>query len=195
MAIICLVFIGWITLICIFGPLLTGYSYEQTSNEQLAAPSISHWFGTDLHGRDLLTRILYGGRISLAVGLIGTLVSLTVGVAYGMIAAFILMLGSIFMITMIMSLRIVVPLYALRKRLKDFADGKSGLRLNLRNKDEFQTLEETFNLAMENHDLRQRHLRENIGRVNEHLKNGEADAAKELLRELQRELPERHFIL
>ncbi len=116
-------------------------------------------------------------------------------VAYGMIAAFILMLGSIFMITMIMSLRIVGPLYALRKRLKDFADGKSGLRLNLRNKDEFQTLEETFNLAMENHDLRQRHLRENIGRVNEHLKNGEADAAKELLRELQRELPERHFIL
>jgi oligopeptide transport system permease protein len=47
-----------------------------------------HWLGTDTHGRDLLARILYGGRISLAVGLCATFVSLTIGVTWGAIAGF-----------------------------------------------------------------------------------------------------------
>jgi oligopeptide transport system permease protein len=48
-----------------------------------------HWFGTDDIGRDLFVRVLYGARVSLAVGLIATFVSLVIGVAYGATAGFI----------------------------------------------------------------------------------------------------------
>ena len=53
-----------------------------------SAPSIAHWFGTDPLGRDLLTRLLYGGRISLAVGLLATAVALVIGVSWGILAAY-----------------------------------------------------------------------------------------------------------
>jgi len=87
-AIICLVVLAVIVLAAILGPSYTGYGYAQTTDQQFASPSFEHWCGTDLHGRDLLTRILFGARVSLMVGLIGTLVSLIVGVAYGMIAGY-----------------------------------------------------------------------------------------------------------
>lgn len=88
-AVMCMIFLVLIALASVVGPWFTGYGYEQTSNDQFAPPSAAHWCGTDLHGRDVLTRILYGGQISLMVGLIGTLVSLTVGVAYGMISGYV----------------------------------------------------------------------------------------------------------
>lgn len=71
------------------GPWLSPYSYE-TQDRDLGAvgPSAQHWFGTDTLGRDLFTRILYGGRISLMVGFAATAVSLTIGVLYGAIAGF-----------------------------------------------------------------------------------------------------------
>ncbi len=73
----------------IVGPWLSPYSYE-TQDRDLGAvgPSAQHWFGTDTLGRDLFTRILYGGRISLMVGFAATAVSLTIGVLYGAIAGF-----------------------------------------------------------------------------------------------------------
>jgi oligopeptide transport system permease protein len=73
----------------IVGPSLSPYSYE-TQDRALGAvgPSASHWFGTDTLGRDLFTRILYGGRISLMVGFAATAVSLTIGVLYGAVAGF-----------------------------------------------------------------------------------------------------------
>ncbi|MCC6488230.1 MAG: ABC transporter permease, partial [Candidatus Hydrogenedentes bacterium] len=76
-------------LLVIVGPWLSPYSYE-TQDRALgaAAPSASHWFGTDTLGRDLFTRILYGGRISLMVGFAATAVSLTIGVLYGAVAGF-----------------------------------------------------------------------------------------------------------
>jgi len=79
---------GLVALAAVFGPFFTGYGYEQTTNEQFARPGLQHLFGTDLHGRDLLTRVLHGARISLVVGLVGTVVSLTVGVTYGMISGY-----------------------------------------------------------------------------------------------------------
>jgi oligopeptide transport system permease protein len=88
MALACLVILAFITLGSIFGPMLIPYAHDQTSPDQFAPPSLQHLAGTDLLGRDLLVRILHGARISLAVGLIGTLVSLTVGVVYGMIAGY-----------------------------------------------------------------------------------------------------------
>ena len=73
----------------IVGPWLSPYSYE-TQDRDLGAvgPSVSHWFGTDTLGRDLFTRILYGGRISLMVGFAATAVSLSIGVLYGAVAGF-----------------------------------------------------------------------------------------------------------
>jgi oligopeptide transport system permease protein len=53
------------------------------------APSAVHWFGTDENGRDLFTRVLYGGQVSLMVGIVATLVSLVIGVAWGAVAGFI----------------------------------------------------------------------------------------------------------
>src|SRR5207247_3969593 len=52
------------------------------------SPSLTHWFGTDENGRDLFTRVLYGGQVSLMVGIVATLVSLVIGVAWGAIAGF-----------------------------------------------------------------------------------------------------------
>jgi oligopeptide transport system permease protein len=70
-------------------PNLTGYSYEQ-QNLALGPmpPSHAHWLGTDPLGRDMLARLLYGGGISLMVGLCATAVSLIIGVTYGAIAGF-----------------------------------------------------------------------------------------------------------
>jgi oligopeptide transport system permease protein len=70
-------------------PLIAPYPYDQTN---LAygprPPSAAHWLGTDELGRDLFTRALYGARVSLAVGLAATAVSLTIGVAYGAVAGY-----------------------------------------------------------------------------------------------------------
>src|SRR5688500_14173416 len=52
------------------------------------APTAAHPFGTDPFSRDVLSRVLYGGRVSLAVALVATLVSITLGTAYGAIAGF-----------------------------------------------------------------------------------------------------------
>jgi oligopeptide transport system permease protein len=51
-------------------------------------PSVGHWFGTDHLGRDILSRVLSGGRISIAVGLITTLVSVTIGVCWGALSGY-----------------------------------------------------------------------------------------------------------
>jgi peptide/nickel transport system permease protein/oligopeptide transport system permease protein len=72
----------------IVGPWISPYGVSEVSSARLASPGFTHWLGTDLHGRDLLTRLLYGGRISLLVGLVGASVSLLVGVAYGLTAGY-----------------------------------------------------------------------------------------------------------
>jgi oligopeptide transport system permease protein len=59
---------------------------EQLSNAQFQSPNAGHWFGTDEHGRDVLSRVLYGAQISLLVGFVGAAVSLVIGVLWGAIA-------------------------------------------------------------------------------------------------------------
>ena len=68
---------------------LSGYSAtEQDPKNEFADPSAAHWFGTDELGRDVFTRILYGGRISLAVGIFSTLFSLALGIVIGALAGY-----------------------------------------------------------------------------------------------------------
>lgn len=71
-------------------PWIAPYSYEE-QNLMLGAtpPSAAHWLGTDIFGRDMLTRIMYGGRVSLMVGFIATAVALVIGILWGSIAGFV----------------------------------------------------------------------------------------------------------
>ncbi len=75
-------------LLCAAGPWFSQSYEDQNLDLGAAPPSAQHWLGTDVLGRDLFARTLYGGRISIAVGLVATFVALTIGVAYGAIAGF-----------------------------------------------------------------------------------------------------------
>ncbi len=61
---------------------------ETVSETTFAPPSWEHWFGTDAHGRDLLSRVCHGARISLLVGLVGAAVSLVIGVLWGAVSGY-----------------------------------------------------------------------------------------------------------
>jgi oligopeptide transport system permease protein len=91
-----------VTLAAILAPLLSPYPYYATDYGLIScAPDWwpgstaacraggQHWFGTDAVGRDLFVRVLFGARVSLAVGLVATFVSLVLGVGYGAIAGFV----------------------------------------------------------------------------------------------------------
>ncbi|MFG6177455.1 ABC transporter permease subunit [Halomonas sp. THAF12] len=80
-----------ITLVCVAGPWLTPWGLADVDwNAFGVAPTLEggHWLGTDANGRDLLTRTLYGGRVSLSVALVATLVSLAIGVLYGAVSGY-----------------------------------------------------------------------------------------------------------
>ncbi len=79
-----------LAVLCIAGPWFLRATYQE-QNLDLGAtpPSAAHWLGTDTLGRDLLVRLLYGGRISIGVGLCATLVALTIGVIYGAVAGYV----------------------------------------------------------------------------------------------------------
>jgi oligopeptide transport system permease protein len=77
-----------LTLLCVFGPLFSQTYQDQSLELGATPPSAAHWLGTDTLGRDLFARVLYGGRISLLVGLVATVVALTIGVSYGAISGF-----------------------------------------------------------------------------------------------------------
>ena len=79
-----------LTATALIGPLLSPYTYDGMDLTLGAAPpSPAHWMGTDVNGRDLLTRLFYGGRVSIAVGLCATVVSLIIGVTYGAVSGYV----------------------------------------------------------------------------------------------------------
>jgi peptide/nickel transport system permease protein len=78
-----------LVLMAIFAPWLAGQSpYDQTLSERLQPPSQQHWFGTDELGRDILTRIVYGSRITLLVVFLVSAIVLPIGLIVGTMAGY-----------------------------------------------------------------------------------------------------------
>jgi peptide/nickel transport system permease protein len=75
--------------IAVLAPLIAPYRFDGMSLlNRLKPPSSAHWFGTDEYGRDVLSRTLYGARLSLIIGFGATFISLIIGVPLGLIAGF-----------------------------------------------------------------------------------------------------------
>ena len=107
-AMVSLVVLVLVALLAIFGPMFAPHGFSEIYYDAyLAPPSSEFWFGADANGRDLFVRTLIGARVSLAVGLMATLVSLMIGVLWGATAGF--MGGAVDNIMM----RIVDILYSL----------------------------------------------------------------------------------
>ena len=90
-AVISLITLIIIATVSIFGPFFLQYDFSDTDWGSIYQPpsfKTGHYLGTDGNGRDLLVRILHGGRLSLSIGLIATFVSVFIGVIYGTIAGF-----------------------------------------------------------------------------------------------------------
>ena len=100
-AVASIVVLALIALAATFAPLLSPYAYDSIDYSVIScAPDWwpgdaiacraggAHWFGTDAVGRDLFIRVLYGARVSLAIGIAATIVSLLIGVGYGAVAGF-----------------------------------------------------------------------------------------------------------
>ncbi|RSK26468.1 ABC transporter permease [Bacillus sp. HMF5848] len=89
LAVIGLVMLVTIILSAIFAPILTPYELDKVVlTKKLLPPSAEHWLGTDKFGRDVMTRLLYGGQISLLVGFASVLGSITIGAILGSIAGY-----------------------------------------------------------------------------------------------------------
>src|SRR3977135_2400018 len=90
-AVVSLVLLAVVALLAVFAPFLSPHPFDEVYFDEIGAPpnfANAHWFGTDANGRDLFVRTLYGARVSLAVGLAATSVSLVIGVTYGAIAGY-----------------------------------------------------------------------------------------------------------
>ncbi len=85
-----LVFVSVMILFAVFAPMISKYSYEmQDLQNRNALPSLEHLFGTDKLGRDIFIRVMYGARISLAIGFASAAINLVIGIVYGGIAGYV----------------------------------------------------------------------------------------------------------
>src|SRR5882672_40698 len=101
-AVLGMILLAFIAMMAVFAPLLSPYAFSDIdynviscapdwwpAENSLCHAGGAHWFGTDIVGRDLFVRVLYGARVSLAVGIVATFVSLMIGVLYGAASGFI----------------------------------------------------------------------------------------------------------
>lgn len=108
LAIIALIMLLLLIFLVVLGPSISGYAFEEVDPmARNAAPSASHWFGTDSLGRDLFARVWQGGRVSLIIGFLGALISAVVGCLYGGISAY---FGGIVDTVMMRILEIVISI-------------------------------------------------------------------------------------
>ncbi|MDR1440099.1 MAG: ABC transporter permease [Clostridiales bacterium] len=84
MVVVSLILILAVVFVTVAAPALTSYSYAQNSlKERYAAPSAAHVMGTDEYGRDVFTRLIYSGRVSITVSFLSVLIALAIGSALG----------------------------------------------------------------------------------------------------------------
>ncbi len=89
MGMVCLVIVALLVLIAIFAPLLAPYDPDaQELTNMLKAPGGAHLFGTDEYGRDILSRVIYGCRISLSVGVVSQAIAVVIGFTAGVCAGY-----------------------------------------------------------------------------------------------------------
>jgi ABC-type dipeptide/oligopeptide/nickel transport system permease subunit len=91
LAVVGLAIVGLEVLAAVFAPLITRYNpntFRPGAVDALLSPSASHWFGTDQQGRDLFTRVVFGARVSLEVGIIALAIALVVGLTFGAVAGY-----------------------------------------------------------------------------------------------------------
>ena len=83
------IFLSAVVLAAIFAPVVAPYDpYYTDLSKAMQAPSAKHWFGTDTAGRDVLSRVIYGSRNTLAIGLIGVIIGGVLGGFFGILAAY-----------------------------------------------------------------------------------------------------------
>jgi oligopeptide transport system permease protein len=86
---LCAAYLALVLFIAVLAPWISPYGAGGLEEQRLLEnPSWTHWMGTDGLGRDLLTRIFYGARVSITVGLGTSLIALLIGTAYGLVAGF-----------------------------------------------------------------------------------------------------------
>ncbi len=108
LAMVSLAFLLFLSVVAIAAPWITNFTYfDQNADHALQFPNSTYWFGTDSLGRDLFSRIVYGARVSLAVGFFTAVFSLIIGSIYGAISGY--MGGKVDLVMM----RIADILYAL----------------------------------------------------------------------------------
>ncbi len=89
LAVLGMIIVLFFIVLAIFAPVIAPYGFkEQMLSKRLLAPSAEHWFGTDDFGRDLLSRVMYGARISLWVGFLSVVGSIIVGCLLGIFAGY-----------------------------------------------------------------------------------------------------------
>jgi len=89
LAMVGLLILGVLTLLAVLAPVIAPYGPDEQDLFSITTPpSRAHWLGTDELGRDVLTRVMYGGRVSLSVGLAAALISSLIGVVVGAVAGF-----------------------------------------------------------------------------------------------------------
>ncbi len=88
MAVISFVVAVLLVLMAIFAPLIAPYPYDKQDLLRPAAPSAQHLFGTDELGRDVFSRVIYGSRFSLSIGILAVLVGTSIGLFLGSIAGY-----------------------------------------------------------------------------------------------------------
>jgi peptide/nickel transport system permease protein/oligopeptide transport system permease protein len=88
-AVAAMMILAAVVLVAILGPSVFRYDPETPTAAKLQPPAAAHYFGTDMNGRDVFSRVIQGARISLIVGLCGALVSFFIGTSYGLVSGYI----------------------------------------------------------------------------------------------------------
>jgi peptide/nickel transport system permease protein len=90
LAVLGLAFIVLLVLVAVFAPLIAPYDYdERTPGAFRETPSMDHWFGTDTVGYDVFSRVVYGARISLRVGILATIIAMALGLLIGAVSGYV----------------------------------------------------------------------------------------------------------